>query len=252
MREYDQPDGPAAVAEATFASGFKTTTGGTAWAAVPNGGASTPAPPPLTPTQQTAVDALNAAQAAADAATRTLAALRRRLYDLWFLYELLPAPDTSLTPEDLAPQLDPTVADGAAGRVVAAAADAAAKAQAAAALAATPPAGYTYKSVQRPPFQQAADPVILLANAGAPEIADPSAQLECRLTGQLLSGYTTASGTTVDATTDPVPAAGDRRADRRAVARGRCWARCWTTPPSPRSCPPAPRRRRPAPWPARA
>jgi hypothetical protein len=206
VRAYDQPDGPAEVAAATFASGFKTTTGGTAWAAVPVGGTDAPAPPPLTPTQQTAVDALNQAQAAADAAARTLAALRRRLYDLWFLYELLPAPETSLTQADLAPQLDPTVADGAAGRVVAAAADAAATAQSASALAAAPPPGYTYKSVQRPPFQQAADPVILLANAGAPEIADPAAQLECRLTSQLLSGYTTAAGATVDAATDPVAA----------------------------------------------
>ena len=214
VRVYDQADGPAQVDEAAFASGFRVRTGGSSWVLVPASAQGDPPPPPLSTAQQAALAELNQAQAAADAADRELADLRRRLYELWFKYELLPAPGTNLTQAQLAPSLDPTISTSLAGQVVAAERDAKAKAAAVAALTADgqAPTGYQFKQQNRPPFCQPADPVVLLSKAGAPAIAAPGSKLVCRLPTQLVSGYKESSDETVDASTPgvevPQPATG--------------------------------------------
>jgi hypothetical protein len=214
VRAYDQADGPAQVDEAAFASGFRVKTGGSSWVLVPASAQGDPPPAPLTPNQLAALAEVNQAQAAADAADRALADLRRRLYELWFKYELLPAPGTNLTQAELKPGLDPTISTSLAGQVVAAEADADAKAAAVATLTATgkAPPGYAFKQENRPPFCQPADPVVLLSKAGAPAIAAPGTKLTCRLPTQLVSGYTESGGQIVTASSPgvsiPQPATG--------------------------------------------
>jgi hypothetical protein len=206
VRIYDQAEGPARVDEAVFAGGFRARDGGSSWVLVPASSRGDPPPPPLTSVQLDALAAVNRAQAAADAAVRALADLRRRLYELWFKYELLPAPGTTLTQTDLKSGLDPANSTGLAGQVVAADTNAKTKAAAVAVLTAASeaPPGYAFKQEHRPPFCQPADPVVLLSNAGAPAIAAPGTKLTCRLPTQLVSGYTESGGQTVTASSPGV------------------------------------------------
>jgi hypothetical protein len=195
VRAYDQPEGPAEVEMATFAAGFRSLDGGSCWVLTP-GGAAGSSSPALTAAQIKALAALNEAQAEADAAERKLADLRRRLYELWFKYELLPA-KTHITPAELKPRLEPAVAGSLARATKEAAEDCEKKAETVEALAKAAreaSAGYELKQVNREPFFQAGEPVVMLSKAGAPEIADPGANLVCRLVTQLVGGYVTAGG----------------------------------------------------------
>src|SRR5262249_54478744 len=161
-------------------------------------------------------------QEALDQAQRTLADLRQQLYVMWWKYvnyvnqEPVSTDIPNLTQPALAQQLDSTVKDSLAYKVVqqqnivkslAAPAvvpngdtpDALQKAIDNFASTHQLPATRVLKRASAPVFYEPHDPVVLITGAGAAGIVPKQATLECRFPSQLINGFK--CGTTITAAT---------------------------------------------------
>ena len=208
LHVLDEPNGQIELDELIEASSFQKSYGGTSWTLKPGGSP----PAVLTPLESAALDELNVLQSELDAAGRTLAGLRTRLYTLWFRYFFLTTPgnENASLKKAIAAELEVNPSDlssTAAGQVAAQQAGIATLAGAvgdlAAALSDVP--DFSLLSGAKPAFYAPNEPVMLLSRAGASGIVGNSPlPLPCRFPSQLVSGFT-CSGTEIVAEAPPLP-----------------------------------------------
>ncbi len=206
----DQPDGDAQLAARQQDTWFQPSPGGTSWQVVPAGKADVAGRPPpagLTAAQAAVLDALNAAQQDADAATRQVASLQWDIYALWWKAGYLTATQASPIPDaqqviSAALAAKQQAATTALGQRQAAAAN---RDAAVSELTAQLDVTLVLQQVPEPPFWRPNDPVALIQGAGRSYQHGedgrftPDGSLYCRFTGQTVNGLLVA-GTTVPVT----------------------------------------------------
>ncbi|MBP8806300.1 MAG: IPT/TIG domain-containing protein [Kofleriaceae bacterium] len=216
---FDRPDGAALLAEQVERHGFARVTGGYHWELVdapsllPEAGRAATGDAIGDATGDAVLATLNQAQAALDAAVLTLHALERQLYVLWWKLQNFPWVSSPPPPpaidglgddQRLRAELDPRRPGSVAAAVVAQL-DLVAQLAAAVPTGATPleladaiaayaaahgvPAGRELRRSAAGAFLRPADPVVLLAGAGAGGLVAPPPQQDVRFPDQVITGF---------------------------------------------------------------
>jgi len=209
---FDETDFAPKLANAMLDRGFNALHGGYGWTIVTVPGAAAPPDADELAKEAAWLDALNAAQTELDEALATLQGLREQLYVMWWKHtgwdtfaQGQEQPQQGLTRHALSQQLDPQVTRSLAAQTawqmqtvqalmaqVPTGADEAELAQAIAAYAAAQalPSTRQLKRFAQPRLAQPNEPVVLLSNAGAGDIAGMGADAVCRFPSQLVTGFT--------------------------------------------------------------
>lgn len=216
-----QPGGEEQLEQKIRSQWFGSAAAGTSWIIVdvplaPGSPPPTPVPPAELATEATWLAALNAAQTQFDRTMRSLMAVQRRLFELWWKQQALDPilSETgnypwNVTPQQFATALDPTVATGLVAQArgfLAQLATLAAQipcatatitlAQAIAAFAAAKnlPAVRSLKAVGQPRFWTASDPVMVLSGSAHLMKIDPDGTLACRWPAEVVTSLNVTTG----------------------------------------------------------
>ncbi|MEP6147906.1 MAG: hypothetical protein ABJ201_10860, partial [Nisaea sp.] len=207
---FDEPDGAAVLAEKLHSSFYQKHSGGYEWHIVDAPDSTNSISPRERQAEQAWLATLNQNQAALDAAVLQLSALQRQLYEMWWKHKLWkqnywgPPVAYGLSESKFKDQLNPEHSGSLAQSTLNQAnevntllaevphgdtPDALAQAIQTYASNKQLPASRVLKRAAKPNFHQAADPVLLIAGAGASGILRSPDPITCRFPSQLVTGF---------------------------------------------------------------
>lgn len=217
-----QPDGESQVEQKIRSQWFGSTAAGTRWTIVDTPVApGSPTPPPISAAEAAAetawLNALNAAQTQFDQTLRSLMAVQRRLFELWWkqqattvILEQTGNYPWNVTPAQFTTALDPTAAGGLIAQArnylgqlatfatqIPTASPTVDLNQAILNFAASKnlPATRTLKAVSQPRFWTAVDPVVVLSNTAHLLSIEPDSTLPCRWPTEVIPALNVTTGT---------------------------------------------------------